>query len=86
MAHLKVLVFMKNNPECSLHHAIGYVDISEVNGYIADGELFSYDLLCWMLPEMSEIKRRETFRKLLEKAIKEAEAHGLTVICADVDL
>ncbi|MBR3298899.1 MAG: hypothetical protein IKI64_06805 [Clostridia bacterium] len=86
MAHFKVLIFIKDNSGCPRHPMMDSIDLSAIKGYIADGELFSYDLLCWMLPEMSEIKRRETFIKLLEKAMKEAEAHGLTTICADVDL
>lgn len=77
MAHYRIIRFCKpdeciDNPMCFTRENLQLVD-----GFAYDGELVLLDTLRWMLPEMSEEKRRELFLKLFEQKRKEAEKNGL---------
>lgn len=52
------------------------LDLSQIDGFIFDNEVFSRDTLRWMLPEMSEEKQKHTFCLILKRKALEAKKVG----------
>lgn len=77
MAHYQFVVLCKPEDALEDYSAVSHDGFLNVDGIIRDGEVFSLDTLRWMLPEMSEEKRKETFQKILNQKIKAAEDAGL---------
>ena len=79
MAHYRIIRFCKSDELIGEPIKLARENLQTVDGFIYNGELVLFDTLRWMLPEMSEEKRRETFMKLIDQKRKKAEADGLCV-------
>lgn len=78
MAHYRYICFDSPGKCSEDQKPISREDLSKIDGLISDGELISLDTIRWMLPEMSEEKRRETFLKIVEQKWREAKINGLS--------
>ena len=83
MAHYRFIQFIRPDSTQGNRIPFNHDDLGEVEGFIYNGEVFSQDILRWMLPDLSEEKRRETFRKVLCRKLKEAEDAGLFPLIVD---
>ena len=86
MARYRFVIFCEPKEAGSGVQRISKDNLSTIDGYICGSEIFSLDTLRWMLPEMSEEKLHETFKKILNKKIEEAEENGIDAVCEDVFL
>ena len=77
LAHYRIIIFIKPDSTRRNHIPVNQDDLLNVEGFIYNGEIFSQDMLRWMLPDLSEEKRREIFKIILGRKLKEAEDSGL---------